>query len=99
MQWTFGTNFLFHFEPVVRNLDGKRVEVFSTLFGPAVRIIQEGKKSSPIRCLFSLYKDFNFPVRVRLKENRVIRMHLQVSVCVWREGGGGGRGNHPLLAA
>ncbi len=49
--WAFGTNFLFQFEPVIRNPNDKRVEVFSTLVGPAVRIIQDGKKSIPIRCL------------------------------------------------
>ncbi len=41
----FGTNFLFQFEPVIRNPDDTRVEVFSTFF--LVRrcgIIQKWKK-------------------------------------------------------
>ncbi len=46
--WLLGTNFLFQFEPVIHNQDDK---VFSSFFGPAVWIIQDGKKSSLI--LFS----------------------------------------------
>ncbi len=34
---------------MIRNPDDKIVEVLSNLFGPAVRIIEGGKKSSPIR--------------------------------------------------
>ena len=47
--WAFGTNFLFQFEPVIRNPDDKELKHFQLFFGPAVRIIQDGKKSSPIR--------------------------------------------------
>ncbi len=54
--WAFGTNFLFQFEPVIRNPDDKELKYFQLFFGPAVWIIQDGKKSSPIRCLFSCVK-------------------------------------------
>ena len=50
--WAFGTNFLFQFEPVIRNPDDKELKYFQPSFGPVVGIIQDGK-SDPIRCLFS----------------------------------------------
>ncbi len=43
---SFDTNFLFQFEPVIRNPDDKEeVEVFSALFGLTVWITQNGKMS------------------------------------------------------
>ncbi len=41
------TNFLFQFEPVIRNPDDKGLKYFQLFFGPAVRIIQSEK--SPVR--------------------------------------------------
>ncbi len=55
--WAFGTNFLFQFEPVIRNRGMINIRSIFNFFGPAVQMIIQLRwkkvESDLIRCLFS----------------------------------------------
>ena len=45
--------FLFRFEPVIRNPDDKELKYFQLFWSGGADNIQDGKKYSLVRCLFS----------------------------------------------